>query len=94
MLNKYFTILLTLLCCSGFLSGQETTWVIDTSRSEIGFISKILVSEVDGYFPDYSSSIKTSGNQFDNARIEVTIQAESIDTENSKRDDHLRSEDF
>lgn len=76
-------------------NSKETTWVIDKSHSKIGFsVTHLVISEVEGYFKDYSAKIVTKGEDFDNAQIEFTAKTSSIFTDNEKRDQHLRSDDF
>src|SRR5258705_9479741 len=43
---------------------------------------------------EYTASISTDGNDFTTAEINVSINAASISTNDSKRDEHLRSADF
>jgi polyisoprenoid-binding protein YceI len=52
------------------------------------------ISEVAGQFTEYGGTIESDGEEFTDAQIKVTIQASSIDTDNKKRDKHLRAEDF
>jgi len=74
---------------------QSTEWEIDYSHTNIGFtISHLVISDVTGRFQEYSGSVKTSGEDFEGAQVDITIKTASIFTDNKKRDDHLRSDDF
>lgn len=72
------------------------TYVPDDSHSRIGFVARhAMATKVRGQFIEYSGS----GRHFDvenptNSTLELTIQADSIDTGNADRDGHLRSNDF
>ncbi|WP_372806419.1 YceI family protein [Pontiella sp.] len=75
-------------------AGAET-FKIDTGHAEIGFAAKhMMVSNTKGKFNtfegtlDYDIATKTLKS------AQGTIDAASIDTNNEKRDEHLRNEDF
>jgi polyisoprenoid-binding protein YceI len=70
------------------------TWTIDAVHSHVGFVIKhMMVSKVRGHFATFSGQITTAPNPSD-SYVTVTIDANSIDTANSGRDDHIRSADF
>jgi polyisoprenoid-binding protein YceI len=71
----------------------DGVWYVDRSRSEIGFAVKTLggLATVRGKFAEYGGTMKTEQGH---ASGELTIGAESVDTGNRKRDQHLRSPDF
>ena len=85
-------VVLALLSTTMF---AQTKWNFDTSHSEIGFsVTHMLISETDGYFKDYSGSVVSSNDDFQNATIKFDAKSTSIFTDNEKRDNHLRSDDF
>ena len=68
---------------------------IDPAHSTLGFAIKHLkVSTVRGVFTNYSGAIEFDPNDLSSFKTEVTIQANSIDTKNEQRDNHLKSADF
>ncbi len=70
------------------------TWTIDTSHSEIGFVARhLMVSKVRGHFTQYDATVTIAPNVLD-SKVEATVQLDSIETKDEKRDAHLRSEDF
>jgi polyisoprenoid-binding protein YceI len=74
------------------LTGDYT---IDTSHSRMGFVARhAMVAKVRGGFDEFAGSAHIDGDKPENSTAQVTIQAKSIDTRNSQRDDHLRSNDF
>ena len=73
----------------------QTNWVIDTSHAEIGFrVRHLMISNIKGEFKDFRAEIVTDGNDFSTAKVEMTIQANSIDTLVADRNTHLKSADF
>ena len=74
------------------LSGDYT---IDTAHSRVGFVARhAMVTKVRGAFDEWEGSFHIDGENPENSSGKVTIQAKSINTRNSQRDDHLRSNDF
>ncbi|MGY4770698.1 YceI family protein [Kribbella sp. CWNU-51] len=74
------------------LSGDYT---IDTAHSRVGFVARhAMVTKVRGSFDEFEGSIHIDGETPEKSSGKVTIQAKSINTRNSQRDDHLRSNDF
>jgi polyisoprenoid-binding protein YceI len=70
------------------------TLEIDRSHSEVAFQVRHLLSKVRGRFTDFAGTIEFDQSNPQNSRLEVTIQAASIDTAEGDRDKHLRSADF
>ncbi len=94
---KSIKILLLLFVTFSFLTAQnqESVWVVDKAHTKIGFaVTHLLISEVEGYFKDFDIKVITNRDDFENAKIDFTAKVESIFTDNEKRDDHLRSDDF
>jgi polyisoprenoid-binding protein YceI len=81
------------LLTASILFGQ--TWTLDQSHAQLGFsISHLTVSEVEGTFRSFNATIIASKEDFSDAVIELTAEVNSIDTDNEKRDEHLRNPDF
>jgi polyisoprenoid-binding protein YceI len=73
----------------------KTNWAIDPMHSHIGFkVKHLMFTNVRGRFTEYNASISTDGIDFTTAEISVSINPASINTNDSKRDEHLRSADF
>jgi polyisoprenoid-binding protein YceI len=76
-------------------AADTTTWTSDKIHSSVGFSTRyLLVSEVSGEFTDYEVDVISTKEDFSDAQITVTVNTTSIDTDNEKRDNHLRSDDF
>lgn len=70
-------------------------YAIDTMHSSVYFkIQHIGLSWIFGRFNTYSGSFVLDPDDASKCSFEMKINTESIDTNNSKRDTHLRSPDF
>ena len=70
------------------------TYAIDPAHTEVGFIARHLIgTKVRGRFTDVSGTFTVAENPEDST-VEATVQAASIHTNQSMRDDHLRTNDF
>jgi len=84
-----FTFLVVLLTTNA----QNKVWKIDPAHSNIEFsISYFKVGEIKGTFDDYEGTFISNGNAMTSSTI--TIRTASINTNQVKRDEHLRSDDF
>lgn len=73
----------------------QGTWSIDKAHSKIGFsVPHMAVSEVEGNFKEFDGSITAKSKDFNGAEISFTAKTASIDTDNERRDNHLKSPDF
>ena len=73
----------------------KATWNVDTVHSTIGFsVRHMMISNVKGTFNEFDGKIEADPTDLTDANIEFTINANSVDTRMSDRDDHLRSADF
>ncbi len=74
---------------------QSTNWGFDQSHSNVRFaVSHMVISEVEGNFSKYEGSVKSTKSDFSDASVNFTINVNSIDTDDEKRDEHLRGTDF
>ena len=74
---------------------NQTKWSIDQAHSEIGFkVRHLMIAHVKGTFKTFDASIYTYEKDFTTAEIDLWIDASSINTGDSKRDEHLKSADF
>lgn len=70
-------------------------WILDTTHSEITFkVRHMMISNVKGNFNNFSASIESESNTFENAKILAKVKVDSIDTNNADRDTHLKGQDF
>jgi polyisoprenoid-binding protein YceI len=75
---------------------MATKWTIDTTHSEIQFkVKHLMISTVTGSFKNFNLTVETSNEDFNSVKkIEFTADVNSIDTNNTQRDEHLKSADF
>jgi polyisoprenoid-binding protein YceI len=70
------------------------TYEIDASHSTVGVVARhLVVSKVRGRFSDVAGTITIADDPAASS-TDVVIGAASIDTRDTKRDEHLRSADF
>jgi len=71
------------------------SFMIDKPHTNVGFKAKhLLVSSVNGNFKTFDGSIEFDYMKKKLTSLKGTISTASIDTDNAKRDKHLRSADF
>ncbi|RMH69997.1 MAG: polyisoprenoid-binding protein [Gemmatimonadetes bacterium] len=71
------------------------TYTIDPAHSHIGFAVKhMVISKTKGEFKEYESTLIWDDTDPSKSSVKTTIQVASIDTDEPKRDEHLRSADF
>jgi polyisoprenoid-binding protein YceI len=71
------------------------TWQIDSSHTSVEFtVRHMMISNVKGQFQKTTGTITANGNDPASAKIDVTIDASSVDTRVERRDAHLKSPDF
>jgi polyisoprenoid-binding protein YceI len=74
---------------------ETITWQIDPVHSKIEFsVSHMVISQIVGHFRKIEGKVITENEDFETARVEISIDAKSIDTNNEQRDNHLRSPEF
>jgi polyisoprenoid-binding protein YceI len=70
-------------------------WTIDPAHARIGFaVRHMMLSTVRGEFTRFDGQVELDEDDPTAARVDLTIDAASIDTRNEMRDQHLRSDDF
>jgi polyisoprenoid-binding protein YceI len=73
----------------------DKLWVNDPMHSEMQFkVKHLMITTVTGYFREFHVNVTTQGDDFTNAVIDFEANTASVDTNNSQRDEHLRSGDF
>lgn len=91
---RKLTIVASLLF-GAYFSQAQTTWTLDKSHTKLGFsVSHMMVSETSGDFKIYDVTAVTKTDDFVDATIDVTIDVNSINTDDENRDTHIKKEDF
>lgn len=74
---------------------STTKWIIDPTHSEVSFkVKHLVISTVTGYFRKFEGSAESTSEDFDGASVSFSADIDSIDTNQSDRDGHLKSPDF
>lgn len=94
MKSKLTLILVALMGLgSAVLAGD--TYNFDVNHSNIGFsVRHMMLATVPGKFTEFTGTIVYDEQDVTKSSINVTIDAASINTNNDRRDNHLRSADF
>ncbi len=87
----WFAVAAVLLAAPAFAADK---FDIDASHSQAGFTVRHFFSKVPGRFNEISGTIQLDEKNLANSSVEVTIPVSSINTENERRDNHLKSADF
>jgi len=94
-MKRCIIVLLVCLAMGMPLSAGAATYQLDTDHSSIQFkIRHLTVSNVTGAFNKMKGSASVEGEDLATLKVEVTIDAASVDTGHPKRDEHLRTADF
>ena len=75
--------------------GDAATWQIDPDHSSFQFkVRHLMVSNVKGDFTKAKGVVTIDERDIANLKLEITIDAASVNTGHAKRDEHLRNADF
>lgn len=97
MIMRHTKWLVLCMMATGFTTtiNAQTRWELDKSHTNIRFsATHMVLSQVEGEFKEFEGSVVSNSDDFDGARVEFVAQVASLDTDNERRDDHLRSDDF
>jgi polyisoprenoid-binding protein YceI len=71
------------------------SWNIDKAHTEVGFsVKHMMISTVRGKFGSFDATVQLDPANLASTKLSASIDAASIDTNEAKRDGHLRSADF
>ncbi|HMU76139.1 MAG TPA: YceI family protein [Elusimicrobiota bacterium] len=84
---------LTVSLAGGLFAAE--TYTVDPMHTTVGFsVRHLEISNVKGTFPKVSGTLQLDEKDVTKSSVEITIDAASINTNNDKRDAHLRTPDF
>jgi len=90
--------LISTLCLATLFIGanaQNTNWNIDPTHTNVKFsVTHLMVTEVDGNFKTFNGKVVAPTPDFNNASVEFSVDVNSINTDNTDRDNHLKGDDF
>ncbi|MEN9523386.1 MAG: hypothetical protein RL065_1763 [Bacteroidota bacterium] len=91
-------LILTAAAAVAFFAAQAqtTNWNLDKSHSSVKFsVEHLVISSVEGSFKAFSGTVaSTSPTSFEGATINFSIDVNSVNTDDEKRDGHLKTADF
>ena len=89
------TLLSVALLLSVSATYAQTTWNADKAHSRVGFtVTHLLLSEVDGNFKTFDAKLTANKPDLSDASFELTADVNSVDTDNDRRDGHLKTADW
>ena len=89
------SIIIALLLSFGTMAhAGAPQWKVDPAHSGIYFGIDHIYSETKGYFQDYEGDIYFDPNNLKDSRFAFKVKIKSVNTNNSKRDGHLQSDEF
>jgi polyisoprenoid-binding protein YceI len=72
-----------------------TKWALDKSHSNVKFsVTHMVVTEMEGSFKLFDGTMEHSKDDFSDAKIDFSVDVSSINTDNERRDAHLKQDDF
>lgn len=78
----------------GIVRVPTGTWTLDPAHSSVEFrIKHMMISTVRGRFGEFTGTIEAAPD-YHQSKVRGTVKAASIDTNEARRDEHLRSADF
>lgn len=70
-------------------------WILDTAHTSIKFsVRHMMISTTTGQFSRASGTVDFDEAAPEKTRVQIKIEADSLDTKDEKRDAHLKSPDF
>jgi polyisoprenoid-binding protein YceI len=92
MKMRFAVLAAAVLSASSALAAD--TYTFDKAHSTVGFQVRHIFTMVGGSFGDFTGTIQVDKANPAASAVEFTIQTASINTNEPKRDEHLRSADF
>jgi len=93
MSKTRFAVLAASLALAAPVQAAET-YQFDKAHTTVGFQVRHIYTNVSGKFTDFTGTIQVDRTKPESSTVDFTIQATSIDTSETRRDQHLRSADF
>ena len=93
-LMKIAALSFLLIFVTGQVYAGKTQWKIDPAHSGIYFSVKHIFSSVYGFFEDFEGTTHFDPDNLAASSFDFSVKVKSVNTNNNKRDGHLRSDDF
>ena len=92
-MKKIIYLILSLLLL-GQTQVMAQEWKIDPIHTGVLFEIKHIYSTVRGHFSDFTGDVFFDPDNLGKSKFDFVVKIDSINTNNGKRDNHLRSNDF
>ncbi len=93
-MRKYIPLIFAAFILA-YSPAQSSGWSMDKMHSGITFsIQHMVIAEVTGKFKEFNVTLSTAKEDFTDATIDATLDVNSLDTGNERRDAHIRTDDF
>ena len=89
-----FAVFLSVFGIIATKAQDATMWEIDKSQSAVNFSINNFFVSVKGQFTEFDGDIYFDSNNLKGSHAKFIVSTESIDTDNSTRDSHLKVENF
>ncbi len=76
------------------IAASAANYKVDKAHTGVTFKVRHLFTKMAGRFDDFEGTVKFDPSNFAAASVEGTIKAASVNTNNPKRDTHLKNKDF
>jgi polyisoprenoid-binding protein YceI len=97
-MKRNFSLLLVMsfvLMCTFSVVSAQTKWTVDKAHTNVKFaVTHMLVSEVEGSFQIFDGTLENTKEDFSDAKVNFTVDVNSVNTNNARRDADLKSENF
>ena len=95
MKRIYNVTLMAILLVAATGTMAQTKWTVDKLHSNVKFsVQHMVVSEMEGSFKMFDGSMEHTKVDFSDAKINFTVDVASVNTDNDRRDGHLKGDDF
>lgn len=95
MKRIYNVALMAILLIAATGAMAQTKWTVDKLHSNVKFsVQHMVVSEMEGSFKMFDGTMEHSKADFSDAKINFTVDVASVNTDNERRDGHLKADDF
>jgi len=92
--NLALAVLLTAFITVSITAQNTTTWKVDKAHTSVNFSVNHFFSAVTGKFTNFNGQFNFDPNNLKYSKVAFTVEINSVNTNNAKRDKHLQSADF
>lgn len=95
MKRIYALALIAIAVMANLSVSAQTKWTVDKTHSNVKFgVTHMVVSELEGTFKVFDGTLEHNKPDFSDAKVNFAIDVASVNTDNERRDGHLKGDDF